>query len=335
MFLAYFGDFCLSVAYCDVARYNAPMTNANTHKIGIIQLTSGDSVDENIAQCEAYITQLAGQGAEMVFLPENAFYMRREARKRSSSEAVAQNQRSSSEAVAHDKDAADIDVAGEKNPKCTTVEHPGVLAAQGWAKQHNIWIVIGSIAPRESEDQAQPYNRSVVINAEGEIAAHYDKIHLFDVELEDGESYMESARMAAGSEAKLTPTPFGMFAPTICYDLRFPNLYRQLAQAGAKLFSVPAAFTVPTGKAHWEVLLRARAIETGAFVIAAAQTGEHPGGRLSYGHSLVVNPWGEVLCDLGEEPGCAVVELDMSEVDKMRSTIPAWNYERKWRVGSA
>lgn len=274
-------------------------------RIGLVQTTSNDLLESNIEQCGQYVEELAGQGASIAFLPENAFFMRREAR-------------SKEDPVV-------------RLPKYPTVENPGVLAAQAWAKTHKLWIVIGSIAPKESDTQALPYNRSVVIDDTGKIAAHYDKIHLFDVTLDGGESYLESARISAGKELKLVDTPWGKLGLSICYDIRFAKLYRQLAQAGAVMMSIPAAFTVPTGKAHWEVLLRARAIETGSFVIAAAQCGEHPGGRKSYGHSMVVGPWGEVLCDLDEAPGTKLVEIDLSDVQKARNTIPAWHYEREWK----
>lgn len=274
--------------------------------IGLVQLSSDDNIKENIRLSSQYIDKLAKDGANIVFLPENAFYMRRES-------------------VSKDDSLKDF-------KRYCMAEHPGVLAAQDWARQHCLWVVIGSIAPKESPEQALPYNRCVVVNPQGELAGYYDKLHLFDVTLADGESYLESARIQPGDQAVLVDMPWGGLGLSICYDVRFPHLYRDLALAGANMLSIPAAFTVPTGKAHWEVLLRARAIETGSFVIAAAQCGEHPGGRLSYGHSMVVNPWGEVLCDLGEEPGCALVEVDLAEVAKARRTIPSLKNDRKYSL---
>ncbi|HYD99546.1 MAG TPA: carbon-nitrogen hydrolase family protein, partial [Alphaproteobacteria bacterium] len=171
-------------------------------------------------------------------------------------------------------------------------------------------------------------NRLFVIDPQGEIRARYDKIHMFDVDLAGGESYRESATFRPGEQAVLAQTPWGGLGMTVCYDLRFPHLYRALAQAGARLLAVPAAFTVPTGRAHWHVLLRARAIETGCFVIAPAQTGTHDAGRQTYGHSLIVDPWGEVLADGGGEPGFVTADLDLGRIDEARGMVPALRHDR-------
>jgi predicted amidohydrolase len=172
-------------------------------------------------------------------------------------------------------------------------------------------------------------NRSFVIDPRGEIRARYDKIHLFDVDLPSGESWRESAVYKHGSEAVVvTGTPVGTLGLTICYDLRFPALFARLAEAGADLIAVPAAFTVPTGRAHWEVLLRARAIEAGLFVVAAAQAGHHEDGRNTYGHSLVVDPWGEVLVDMGEGPGVAFADIELSRITDVRGRVPALSHRR-------
>ena len=203
------------------------------------------------------------------------------------------------------------------------------------AKVLGLWVSLGSLAlqPKQGE---RFVNRSVLIAPDGEIAARYDKMHMFDVDLPGGESYRESSGYAPGDAAVLSETPFGTLGLTICYDLRFPYLFRTLAQAGAKALLVPSAFSVPTGKAHWEVLLRARAIETGSFVIAAAQTGEHPAQsgamRRTYGHSLVVSPWGEVLLDAGTDPGLFMVDLDLKEADKCRARIPSLASDRSFAL---
>jgi predicted amidohydrolase len=177
------------------------------------------------------------------------------------------------------------------------------------------------------------WNRSYLLDPEGAVRARYDKLHLFDVDLASGESYRESAVIAPGDRAVVAATPFGGVGLSVCYDLRFPQLYRALAKAGACVLLVPAAFTRTTGKAHWHVLLRARAIETGCFVVAASQCGEAPDGRLArYGHSLVVSPWGEVLADAGAEPGHVTATLDLEQVARARAMIPALRHDRPFDV---
>ncbi|MBU0800194.1 MAG: carbon-nitrogen hydrolase family protein, partial [Alphaproteobacteria bacterium] len=173
-------------------------------------------------------------------------------------------------------------------------------------------------------------NRSLLFDAHGDIAAMYDKIHLFDVDLPTGEKHRESDVVEPGTRAVVADTPWGGVGMTICYDVRFAYLYRALAQQGAKIITVPAAFTVPTGRAHWETLLRARAIETGSYIIAPAQCGSHQGGRATYGHSLVVSPWGEVIADGGDAPGITVATLDMNAVDTVRNAIPALTHDREF-----
>jgi predicted amidohydrolase len=171
-------------------------------------------------------------------------------------------------------------------------------------------------------------NRSFLIDPAGQIKARYDKIHMFDVDLAGGESYRESATYRPGDRAVLANLPWGTLGMTICYDMRFPQLYRTLAQAGAMFITVPSAFTRPTGQAHWHVLLRARAIETGCFIIAPAQCGEHAEGRKTYGHSLIVSPWGEVLADGGEQVGISLVEIDATKVREARGMVPALDHDR-------
>jgi predicted amidohydrolase len=205
--------------------------------------------------------------------------------------------------------------------------HAALAAFRALAAELGIWIHCGSLAV--SLPNGKVANRTYVANPKGEVAAKYDKIHMFDVDLGNGERYAESATFDAGNETALVDLPWGRLGLTICYDLRFPNLYRHLAQAGADYLTVPSAFTRPTGEAHWHVLLRARAIETGCFVFAPAQTGEHAGGRKTYGHSLIVGPWGTVLADAGTEPGFIAAAIDPAEIDQARSKIPALSRERQ------
>jgi predicted amidohydrolase len=252
----------------------------------------------------------------------------------------------------------------------TTKNHPGVAAARRAARKHKIWLLLGSVAVMSDECTVQSaekksnsqlgtrhsvrtYNRSLLFNPKGEIAASYDKLHLFDVEVGDGQVYRESAKIIPGGKAvvarlvgsgrrpaarqKLSPRvadhrPPATLGLTICYDVRFPALYRALAKAGADILAVPAAFTQVTGEAHWHVLLRARAIENGCFVIAPAQCGAHPGKRRTFGHSLIIDPWGRVLADAGTKEGIICADLDMGMVQKTRAAIPSLMHDRKFTL---
>ena len=207
-------------------------------------------------------------------------------------------------------------------------ENETVLAAcRAAAKEHDIWVHLGSLAIRA--DEGKVANRGFVIDRTGRVQARYDKIHLFDADLPTGESWRESAVYRAGDKSVvLNGTPVGKLGLTICYDLRFPLLFARIAEAGADVIAVPAAFTVPTGKAHWHTLLRARAIEAGLFVVAAAQVGHHEDGRNTFGHSLVIDPWGEVLLDMGEETGIGFADIELSKISEIRSRIPALNHRR-------
>ena len=209
-----------------------------------------------------------------------------------------------------------------------TEEDDEVLAAcREAANRHRLWLHLGSLAVRIVGQKLA--NRTFVIDPAGDVRARYDKIHLFDVDLPTGESWRESAVYRPGAGAVVADcTPVGRLGLAICYDLRFPDLFSRLAEAGAQTVAVPAAFTVPTGQAHWEVLLRARAIETGAFVVAAAQSGRHADGRETYGHSLVVNPWGEVLLEMGERVGIGFAEIDLAQVAEVRRRIPSLAHRR-------
>ncbi len=267
------------------------MTRA-TLRVALAQMCSADSHAANIETVTLLAEQAADEGAELLALPEVAGLM---ARKPEVSE-------------------AQVVEAGDD---------PFIAACRDLAAKHGLWIHSGSTPVRGPDGRY--LNHSTLIDAEGGIVADYDKIHLFDVTLEGQEPIGESKRFAPGARAVVAETPWGLVGLSICYDMRFAYLYRALAQAGAVLMFIPAAFTVPTGRAHWEVLLRARAIESGAFVLAAAQAGLHADGRETYGHSLAVGPWGEVLADLGEEaPTLRVIDLDLSAVARARAQIPAW-----------
>ena len=207
-------------------------------------------------------------------------------------------------------------------------DHDAVLAAcRDAAREHGIWVHLGSLAILV--DDGKVANRGFVIDRAGNVQARYDKIHLFDVDLPTGESWRESAVYRAGQSAVVVNgTPVGKLGLTICYDLRFPALFARIAEAGADVITVPAAFTVPTGQAHWHTLLRARAIEAGLFVVAAAQVGHHEDGRNTFGHSLVADPWGDILLDMGDETGVGFAEIELARISDVRSRIPALNHRR-------
>lgn len=300
--------------------------------VGLVQLTVGDDPAANLPDTLALIRQAAGQGARLVLTPEATNILSPD---RARQRALLRPE---------DQDAT-------------------LAALRAEARAQGIWLLIGSLALAQSVPQSEPQsepqsragadegtddrfaNRSLLIAPDGTIAARYDKLHMFDVTISDTESYRESAAYRPGDRAVLArvdDVPLGL---SICYDLRFPQLYRALAQAGARILTVPSAFNPVTGAAHWEVLLRARAIETGCFVLAPAQCGTHPAPhnpvlgssgpgspsrppRRSHGHSLVVDPWGTVLADGGTEPGVTVVPLDLSAVDGARSRIPSLHHDR-------
>jgi len=211
-------------------------------------------------------------------------------------------------------------------------EEPLIPAVQDLARRRGVTVHIGSLALRAGDKVA---NRAIIIGASGDILATYDKIHLFDVDLPNGESWRESAAYTGGDVAPVVRTPVGRVGVTICYDLRFPYLYRALAEAGADILSAPACFTRQTGEAHWQVLQRARAIENGAFVISAAQGGRHEDGRETYGHSIIVDPWGVVLAEAGETPGVILASIDLAAVAAARQRIPALRHTRPFSVRQA
>ena len=202
------------------------------------------------------------------------------------------------------------------------IDNTVLQAVQNAAAKTGIWVHIGSIPVQSEKDNKRFANRSLIINGSGDIISRYDKMHLFDVHLSGGESWRESDAYQPGEEAVLVNTPLGKIGMTICYDLRFPDLFSRLAHAGAEIFAVPAAFTVPTGRAHWHTLLRARAIESACFVIAAAQSGTHADGRQTYGHSLVIDPWGDIILDMGEGEGVGFADIDLCRIEEVRGQIP-------------
>jgi predicted amidohydrolase len=266
-------------------------------KIAILQMTSGIDPAANARTIVSAVAQAGVGGAKMLFTPEM------------------------SGLVDRDRSRGRASVRSEGDD----VVLRAVCAA---AKEQGIWVSIGSLAISGARDDGRLVNRSFLIDPAGKVTARYDKIHLFDVDLPTGESWRESAAYAPGERAVVTESPLGKLGLTVCYDLRFPALYSALTDAGATVLTVPAAFTVPTGRAHWHLLLRARAVEAGAFVVAAAQTGLHEDGRETFGHSLVVDPWGNVLLDMGTEPTLGMCDLDLAEVDRIRGRIPALSHRR-------
>jgi predicted amidohydrolase len=268
-------------------------------KVGLVQMRSGVDPQINLATALAAIEEAAGAGAAYVLTPEMTNIME----------------------IKRDKLFASI-ADEERDPTLATLREA--------ARKLSIYIHIGSLAVKASPDKAA--NRSFLIDRRGDVVARYDKIHMFDVDLADGESYRESRNYRAGELAVVADLPWGRLGVTVCYDLRFPALYRALAEAGASFFAIPAAFTKQTGEAHWHVLMRARAIENGCFVFAAAQGGKHENGRGTFGHSLVVDPWGQIIAEAGTEPGVIVAEVDPALVAAARSRIPSLVNGRRFEI---
>ncbi|WP_343713839.1 carbon-nitrogen hydrolase family protein [Inquilinus sp.] len=262
-----------------------------------VQLNVGTEIEPNLQAAAALIRRARDAGATLIATPENTGF------------------------IAQGRDA----VLQRALPEA---EHPGLPFFADLARETGATLLIGSLSIGLPGGKAA--NRSYLFAPSGEILARYDKVHMFDVELAGGERYRESATFEPGGQAVAAPLPAGgVLGLTVCYDLRFPYLYRALAQAGADILAVPAAFTRKTGQAHWHVLLRARAIETGSFVIAPAQTGTHDRGRQTYGHSLIVAPWGEVLADAGEAVGFVTAEIDLARVQEAREAVPALRHDRR------
>ena len=272
-----------------------------TLRLGLVQPTTGIDPAVEATALAGAIAALAADGAQIVFTPEMSNLVDRDRRRA----------------------AGNVVVEADD----------GVLrAVRDAARTAGVWVHLGSVALRGPGDKF--VNRSFLIDDTGEIRARYDKIHLFDVTLPGGEHYRESAAYAPGDTGVVAATPWGQIGMTICYDLRFPALHRALAEAGAAMLAVPAAFTHTTGQAPWHVLLRARAIETGCFVIAAAKTGSHADGRTTYGHSLVVAPWGDVVLDMGTAPGTAICDIDLADVASARGRVPALDHARPFQVAA-
>ncbi len=274
--------------------------------VGLVQMSSSNQRAENMISAEAMIRLAAAEGAGLVMTPEMTPLL-------------------------------------ELNRKAllgkiyTEDEDPSLATFRALARELKIWLMIGSMAVRPSDDQDEKIaNRCYVIAPDGAIAARYDKIHMFDVDLPSGEQYRESRSYQPGEMAVVTALPWGKAGLSICYDVRFPQLYRKLAQAGAVMLTVPAAFTRVTGEAHWHALLRARAIENGAYVFAPAQTGRHVSAtgdaRETYGHSLIIDPWGNIMDDGGTETGVIVAEIDLGLVKKVRSRVPSLDHDRSFEV---
>ncbi len=270
-----------------------------TFKVGLVGMRSGFNPAVNLDTATRLISQAAEGGADYVMTPEMTNIM------------------------SLHKDQMLAVISAE--------EHDTSLAAfRALARKLGIWLHIGSIAVRATPERAA--NRALLIDPKGEIVARYDKIHMFDVDLANGESYRESANYRPGDLAVMHDLPWGRLGLTICYDLRFPALYRALAEAGSSFIAIPAAFTQQTGEAHWHVLLRARAIENGAYVFAAAQGGMHENGRATFGHSLVIDPWGKVVAEGGTEPGVVLAEVDPAMVAQVRGRIPSLQHGRRFEM---
>jgi predicted amidohydrolase len=268
---------------------------SNKFKVACVQNCATNDMPANLATVERLVRDAHGQGASLVCLPE--FFCNLEPADGS-----------------YYDNGFDLDF------------HPALAALRMLGRELGLWLLLGSIPVKAAERKV--HNRSIVLDPLGHLIASYNKIHLFDVAIKDGQSYKESNGVAAGGEAVIAALPWGGLGLTICYDVRFPYLYRQLAQRGASFLSIPAAFTAKTGAAHWHTLVRARAIETGCYVFAPGQCGTRPWGRATFGHSLIVDPWGTVLADGGEDECVVVAEVDPARVEEVRRMIPSLSHDR-------
>jgi predicted amidohydrolase len=271
-------------------------------RAGLVQMCTGRDVERNLADAAALIREAAGKGAQYVQTPEITTLMEME--------------RTRLFAAIHPEEG-----------------NPAVARFAALAQELGIWLHVGSMAVLLGSGKIA--NRSLLFGPDGAIQARFDKLHMFDVELPGGESYRESRNYQAGNAGVLAELPWGTLGLTVCYDLRFPHLYRALAKAGADFLAIPSAFTRQTGEAHWQVLLRARAIENGAFVLAAAQAGQHESGRETYGHSLIVSPWGDVIAEADAQVGVIVAEIRPEEVEKARQRIPSLQHDRPFEISRA
>ena len=278
------------------------VTDNNRFRAALVQMRTGRHVEANLAMATALIRQAAADRASYVQTPEVTTIMEL------------------------DRDRLFAECRSED-------EDPAIAHFRTLARELAIWLHIGSVAVKVPDGMLA--NRSLVISPQGQIVARYDKIHMFDVDLPGGESYKESRSYRPGRHAVLAPLPWGPLGLTICYDLRFPNLHRALAKSGAKFIAVPAAFTRITGEAHWHVLVQARAIETQCFMFAAAQGGRHEHGRETFGHSLIVSPWGEILAEGGTEPGVVAADIDLERLAEARARVPSLTHDRYFDFGIA
>ena len=264
-------------------------------KAACVQLNSGNDLAANLRAAETAIRSAAASGAQLIMLPEYAAMMDGSGR-----------------------------VMRENSP--AEDGHPALDRFRVIARETKAWLLVGSLTIKVDDERM--VNRSYLLSVTGEIAARYDKIHMFDCTLPSGKVIRESSAYRPGEAAVIAPTPWGPLGMTICYDLRFPQLYRALAQAGALFLAVPSSFQRETGVAHWHALLRARAIENLSYVFAPAMCGEHPGNRTTYGHSLIIDPWGKILAELGDEPGIALADIDVDRVAKVRGMLPSIEHDR-------
>jgi predicted amidohydrolase len=265
--------------------------------VALIQTCASIDIEANLRLVETQIREAVRQGAELIVLPENV------------------------STIAQDKSRKLKNAFAE-------ADHPAAFAFAKLTRELGVWMVAGSISIKLNANKIA--NRCLVYNTHGAVVGRYDKIHLFDADPKPGETYRESELVEPGTKAVLVDTPWAKIGLTICYDLRFASLYRKLAKGGAGIITVPSAFTVPTGEAHWHTLLRARAIETGCFILAAAQCGTHDAGRRTYGHSLIIAPWGDIIMEAGEKPEIIMARLDLDKVTAARKAVGSLNHDRDY-----
>jgi predicted amidohydrolase len=278
------------------------VTTTDKFRVGLVQMRTSKDIEDNLAQSEALIRDAASRGANYIQTPENTNIM-------------------------------EVDAPHLLEKIASEDKTAGVALFSNLASELGVWLHIGSMAIKVENGRAA--NRAFLFAPTGQLVRRYDKIHMFDVNLPSGENYRESATFVPGTEAVVATLPWGKLGIATCYDMRFPEQFKALAQAGAKYLTAPSAFTKVTGEAHWHILLRARAIENGCFVFAAAQGGCHANGRTTYGHSIVISPWGEILAEAGTEPGVIVADIDAAEVDRVRARIPSLDHARDFTVGGA
>jgi predicted amidohydrolase len=273
--------------------------SADAVRVGLVQMCTGRSVEKNVEDASALVREAARQGATYIQTPEITTLMEMDRER----------------------------LFATIRPQAAD---PSIPRFADLARQLRIWLHIGSMPILLAAGRIA--NRSLLFSPQGAIVASFDKIHMFDVELPGGESYRESKNYQPGNTGVIADLPWGRLGLTVCYDVRFPHLYRALAKAGADVLAIPSAFTRKTGEAHWHVLMRARAIENGCFVLAAAQAGRHESGRETYGHSLIVNPWGEIVAEAGVDPGVIVADIALGEVAAARQRIPSLQHDRPFQI---